>query len=144
MALVATVSNKCESRLSRMLAVSDFRVKKYWKPNVFTRSYYSELLDETISTTFTAKAMRLIDLQGGFDRYILLTSDRDLCSNYAVALKRRMETVQRMLQYGEKTLEEIKAEIAPHNVPKHGHVEREYGEDRFYFDWRRRKHTVFC
>ena len=47
------------------------------------RSYYSELLDETITTTFTPKAMRQIDYIGGFDRYILLTSDKVLCSNFA-------------------------------------------------------------
>ena len=65
------------------LSVCVFRVKKFYRPNVKERSYYSDLLDETITTTFTPKAMRQIDYIGGFDRYILLTSDKVLCSNFA-------------------------------------------------------------
>jgi ribosomal protein L28 len=120
------------------------KVKREWKPNVHTKSYYSELLDETITTTVTTTAMRQIDFKGGFDRYILHTSDKSLCSNFAVALKRRMETVDRMLQVGDKSLEEIKKEIAPWPDKRYNRIERDYGPERFYFDWKQRKHTTFC
>lgn len=88
--------------------------------------------------------MRQIDYMGGFDNYIMRTSDDELVSNFAIELKRRMETVQRMLDHGDKTLEEIKKDIAPHINDKHvaPHVEQ---NGRFYFDWYgRTRHQIHC
>ncbi|XP_057289500.1 39S ribosomal protein L28, mitochondrial-like [Hydractinia symbiolongicarpus] len=120
------------------------KTKRFWKPNVFDREYYSDLLDEKIKCSFTMKAVRQIDHAGGFDNYILNTPDKFLVSNYALALKRKMETVQRMLNYGEKSLEEIKEEIKPRIVSKHVWIPRNY-TNRFYFDWKGpRRHTIFC
>ena len=55
-----------------------------------------------------------------------------------------METVQRMLQVGDKSLEEIKKEIAPWPDKRYNRLPKDYGPDRYYFDWKRRKHTTFC
>ena len=90
------------------------------------------------------KAVRAIDYAGGFDNYILRTPDRVLVSNAAIALKRKMETVQRMLQVSDKTLSEIKEEIKPRRVSKHIWVPPNF-VNRFYFDWRGpRKHAIYC
>lgn len=101
-------------------------------------------MDEKIKTTFTNKALREIDRAGGFDNYILRTPDRVLCSNFAVHLKRKMETVQRFLDHTDMSLEEIKKEITPVKVSKHVWIPREY-TTRFYFDRKGpTKHMVFC
>lgn len=108
------------------------------------KEIYSDLLDENIKTTFTNKALREIDRAGGFDNYIMRTPDKVLCSNFAIQLKRRMETVNRFLSYTDMTLEDIKEEITPVKVSKHVWVPRTYSE-RFYFDWRgTRRHMIFC
>jgi len=118
--------------------------KRFWKPNVFKMSYYSDLLEERIETTYSEQAIRAIDQAGGIDNYILRTSDKTLCSKFAIALKRKMETVERMLEYGDKSLVEIKKEIAPRNYNKHVWIPREYN-NRFYYDWRGpRRHMIYC
>lgn len=90
------------------------------------------------------KAVREIDRAGGFDNYIRNTPDKVLVSNFAVALKRKMETVQRMLDYYGKPVEDIKKEIEPRPINKHKWVPREY-TNRFYFDWKGpRRHMIFC
>ena len=94
--------------------------------------------------TFTNRAAREIDQDGGFDNYILNTPDRVLKSNAAVSMKRKLETVQRMVEYGDKSLDEIKKEITPKITSKHVWVPREY-VNRYYFDWKGpRKHMIFC
>ncbi|XP_026888178.1 39S ribosomal protein L28, mitochondrial isoform X2 [Electrophorus electricus] len=47
------------------------RVKKTWKPQLFKRELYSEILDQKFSVTVTARALDLIDAAYGFDFYIL-------------------------------------------------------------------------
>ncbi|XP_002156837.1 large ribosomal subunit protein bL28m [Hydra vulgaris] len=120
------------------------KTKRFWKPNVFEREYHSDLLNETVCYTFTMKAVRAIDYAGGFDNYILRTPDNVLVSNAAIALKRKMETVQRMLQAGYKTLDEIKEEIKPQRISKHVWNPPNF-VNRFYFEWRGpRKHAIYC
>lgn len=124
--------------------VLNFRTKRFWYPNVSEKEIYSDILDEKIKTTFTAKALREIDNAGGFDNYIMRTPDKVLCSNFAIELKRQMETVQRFSKHTDMSLEEIKAEITPIKLSKHVWIQRDY-TNRFYFDWKGpRKHMVFC
>lgn len=52
------------------------RVKKTWKPQLFKRELYSEILDQKFTTTVTAHTLDLIDAAYGFDFYILkVTAD---------------------------------------------------------------------
>ena len=126
------------------LDVFFYRTKRFWKPNVFEREYYSDLLDEKVKYNFTNRAACEIDRAGGFDNYILNTPDRVLVSNAAISLKRKMETVRKMIEYDGKSLEDIKKEIAPKVVSKHIWIPREY-TNRYYFDWKGpRRHMVFC
>ncbi|KAJ8280183.1 hypothetical protein GJAV_G00051530 [Gymnothorax javanicus] len=77
------------------------RVKKCWKPQLFTRELYSEILDHKFSITVTARTLDLIDAAYGFDFYILqakltgpqetaLTAKQDLNSKLGMDLKRAM------------------------------------------------------
>lgn len=47
------------------------RVKKIWKPQLFKRELYSEILNQKFNITVTARTLDLIDVAYGFDFYIL-------------------------------------------------------------------------
>ncbi|XP_040296946.1 39S ribosomal protein L28, mitochondrial [Bufo bufo] len=67
------------------------RVKKLWRPQLFTRQLYSEILDKTFPITVTMRTLDLIDAAYGFDFYILQTPQRDLHSKLGMELKRAMQ-----------------------------------------------------
>ncbi|XP_068441926.1 large ribosomal subunit protein bL28m [Clinocottus analis] len=66
------------------------RLRKTWKPQLFKRELYSEILDHKFTITVTARTLNLIDAAFGFDFYILNTSKEDLNSKLAMDLKRAM------------------------------------------------------
>ncbi|XP_031716987.1 large ribosomal subunit protein bL28m [Anarrhichthys ocellatus] len=66
------------------------RLKKTWKPQLFKRELYSEILDHKFTITVTARTLNLIDAAFGFDFYILNTSKEDLNSKLGEDLKRAM------------------------------------------------------
>ncbi|XP_068103004.1 large ribosomal subunit protein bL28m isoform X2 [Hyperolius riggenbachi] len=66
------------------------RLKVTWKPQLFTRQLYSEILDKTFSIKVTMRTLDLIDAAYGFDFYILKTPQRDLCSKLGMELKSAM------------------------------------------------------
>ncbi|XP_054849598.1 39S ribosomal protein L28, mitochondrial [Eublepharis macularius] len=66
------------------------RVKKIWKPQLFYRELYSEILDKRITVTVTMRTLDLIDAAFGFDFYILKTPKAELCSKLGMDLKRTM------------------------------------------------------
>nr|XP_056722217.1 39S ribosomal protein L28, mitochondrial [Euleptes europaea] len=66
------------------------RVKKIWKPQLFSRQLYSEILDRRLTVTVTMRTLDLIDAAFGFDRYILKTPKEELCSKLGMDLKRTM------------------------------------------------------
>ncbi|XP_030633378.1 large ribosomal subunit protein bL28m [Chanos chanos] len=66
------------------------RLKKTWKPQLFKRELYSEILDQKFKITVTARALDLIDAAYGFDFYILKTPMQDLNSKLGMDLKRAM------------------------------------------------------
>ncbi|XP_062872955.1 39S ribosomal protein L28, mitochondrial isoform X2 [Trichomycterus rosablanca] len=66
------------------------RVKKTWKPQLFQKELYSEILDQKCNITVTARTLDLIDAAYGFDFYILKTSKQDLNSKFGMDLKRAM------------------------------------------------------
>uniref|UniRef100_A0A8D2QMR6 Mitochondrial ribosomal protein L28 n=1 Tax=Zosterops lateralis melanops TaxID=1220523 RepID=A0A8D2QMR6_ZOSLA len=63
---------------------------KTWKPQLFERQFYSEILDATLTVTVTMRTLDLIDAAFGFDFYILKTPKADLCSKLGMDLKRTM------------------------------------------------------
>ncbi|XP_026196440.1 39S ribosomal protein L28, mitochondrial [Anabas testudineus] len=66
------------------------RLKKTWKPQLFKRELYSEVLDHKFTITVTARTLDLIDASYGFDFYILKTPKEDLNSKLGMDLKRAM------------------------------------------------------
>ncbi|XP_062408323.1 39S ribosomal protein L28, mitochondrial [Sardina pilchardus] len=66
------------------------RFKKNWKPQLFKREFYSEILDQKFNITVTARTLDLIDAAFGFDFYILKTPKQDLNSKLGMDLKRAM------------------------------------------------------
>ncbi|XP_003230228.2 large ribosomal subunit protein bL28m [Anolis carolinensis] len=66
------------------------RVKKIWKPQLFTRELYSEILDRKLIITVTARTLDLIDAAFGLDFYLLKTPKAELCSKLGMDLKRTL------------------------------------------------------
>ncbi|XP_075755281.1 large ribosomal subunit protein bL28m isoform X1 [Pelodiscus sinensis] len=66
------------------------RLKKTWKPQLFERELYSEILDKKLTITVTMRTLDLIDAAYGFDFYILKTPKADLCSKLGMDLKRTL------------------------------------------------------
>ncbi|XP_057694528.1 39S ribosomal protein L28, mitochondrial [Corythoichthys intestinalis] len=66
------------------------RLTKTWKPQLFKRELYSEILDHKFTITVTSRTMDLIDAAFGFDFYILKTPKEDLNSKLGMDLKRAM------------------------------------------------------
>lgn len=66
------------------------RVRKIWKPQLFTRELYSEILDKKLRLTVTMRTLDQIDAAYGFDFYILKTPKAELCSKAGMDLKRTL------------------------------------------------------
>lgn len=66
------------------------RLRKTWKPKLFSRELYSEILNHKFTITVTARTLDLIDAAYGFDFYILKTPKEDLNSKLGMDLKRAM------------------------------------------------------
>lgn len=66
--LKMTCSIECNMYLSHQLST---RLRKTWKPQLFNRELYSELLEQKFTVTVTARTLDLIDAAFGFDFYIL-------------------------------------------------------------------------
>ncbi|XP_072457938.1 large ribosomal subunit protein bL28m isoform X2 [Notamacropus eugenii] len=66
------------------------RVRKIWKPHLYERELYSEILDKKFKIMVTMRTLDLIDEAYGFDFYILKTPKEDLCSKFGMDLKRGM------------------------------------------------------
>ncbi|XP_040447441.1 39S ribosomal protein L28, mitochondrial [Falco naumanni] len=66
------------------------RLPKTWKPQLFERQFYSEILDATLTITVTMRTLDLIDEAYGFDFYILKTPKADMGSKLGMDLKRTM------------------------------------------------------
>lgn len=63
-----------------------------WKPRLFKKTLYSEILDRWMQITVTRRTLDLIDENYGFDYYILKTDEIDLRSKLGMRLKREMLT----------------------------------------------------
>eukprot|EP00056_Hartaetosiga_gracilis_P000114 m.36018 g.36018 ORF g.36018 m.36018 type:complete len:128 (+) comp10067_c0_seq2:75-458(+) len=63
---------------------------KIWKPNVFSKKFFSDLLEETFKIRITAREMRSVDKAGSFDNYILKYKHND--SKVVTNLQNRMRS----------------------------------------------------
>ncbi|XP_042294185.1 LOW QUALITY PROTEIN: 39S ribosomal protein L28, mitochondrial [Sceloporus undulatus] len=66
------------------------RVRKTWRPQLFYRQLYSEILDRKLTVTVTMRTLDQIDAAFGFDAYILKTPPAQLCSKLGMDLKRTL------------------------------------------------------
>jgi len=66
--------------------------RRLWRPNVFERNVYSEVLGRKLNLKFSTKALRCIRKYGGFDNYILLTKPKNMDSLYGEYLRKLMMT----------------------------------------------------
>ncbi|EDQ85910.1 uncharacterized protein MONBRDRAFT_34085 [Monosiga brevicollis MX1] len=78
---------------------SPIKSLKIWKPNVFEKRYYSDILKRYTKVKVTTKAIRCIDKAGGFDNYILMTQPEKLDSE--LGMKLRVEMLQKMARRAE-------------------------------------------
>lgn len=92
------------------------RLKKVWKPQLFKRELYSEILDHKFTITVTPRTLNLIDAAFGFDFYILKTPKEDLNSKLGMDLKRAM-----LLRLARKD-----GELYPHDSVKREKVYNKY------------------
>ena len=60
-------------RTGNKVSFSMRKTKRKFKPNVFKKRVYSEILDEMIKFNLTTSALRSIDKAGGLDNYLLTT-----------------------------------------------------------------------
>lgn len=65
--------------------------KRKFKPNVFKKRIYSELLDEMIQFHLTTSALRSIDKAGGLDNYLL--NSRHVTEGEGLEAKKRIMKV---------------------------------------------------
>ena len=64
--------------------------KRTFKPNVFIKRVYSEILDEMVQFHLTASTLRSIDKCGGLDNYLL--TSRHIKSGEGLKTKKRIVT----------------------------------------------------
>jgi large subunit ribosomal protein L28 len=75
-------------RTGNNLSFSMRATKRKFKPNVFVKRVYSEILDEMVRFHLTTSALRSIDKMGGLDNY-LLTSPH-VTSGEGLQVKKRI------------------------------------------------------
>ena len=73
-----------------VLSFVDLRTKRTWKPNVQKKTYYSQILKQSLHIEMTTFVMRWIDKAGGLDAYIYHTPDKKLASKFGSELKQKM------------------------------------------------------
>lgn len=85
--------NGKDIRTGNNVSFSMKKTKRKFKPNVFKKSVYSEILDEMIRFHLTASTLRSIDKAGGLDNY-LLTSKYVTEGEGLVAKKRILNRIK--------------------------------------------------
>jgi large subunit ribosomal protein L28 len=89
------------------LSFSMKSTKRTFKPNVFVKRVYSEILDEMIRFHVTTSALRSIDKMGGLDNYLL--SSPHVTSGEGLQVKKR---IINRLKYTERHGGELNAKDA--------------------------------
>jgi len=87
---------------------SERKTRRRWLPNVQKKNFFSNILDRKIQLRVTTYVLRCMDKAGGFDQYILKTSDKKLDSEVGSKLKLEMKEAlkkARLLEKAKKALE---------------------------------------
>lgn len=89
-------------RTGNNLSFSMKHTKRTFKPNVFIKRVYSEILDEMVRFHLTTSTLRSIDKCGGLDNYIL--TSRHITSGEGLKTKKR---IVNMLKYKERKARQL-------------------------------------
>jgi large subunit ribosomal protein L28 len=76
------------------VSFSERKTRRVWKPNVQTKTFYSQLLDQRIRLKVTTHAIRCIERKGGLDEYLLNTKVTSLQESL-VAMKLRGQLLEK-------------------------------------------------
>lgn len=83
------------------------KTKRKFRPNVFRKRIYSEILDEMIQFHVTTSALRTIDKYGGLDHYLL--NSRHVTEGEGWLVKQRLlQRIEHCEKIGEDVLPDIK------------------------------------
>jgi large subunit ribosomal protein L28 len=94
------------------VSFSKRRTKRRWNPNVQTKRYQSDLLQEQLKIKVTTTVMRTIKKYGSLDNYILNMSDKKLYdSDFGLRLKRRLIKAAAAQQTNSDFTAEVTAEV---------------------------------
>ncbi|RDD38327.1 39S ribosomal protein L28, mitochondrial [Trichoplax sp. H2] len=66
------------------------KIKRKWHPNVQTMKLFSDILDQTLRVPTTMSALKQIERAGSLDNYILRTPDKQLNSEFAFDLRKKI------------------------------------------------------
>ncbi len=84
------------------------KTKRKFKPNVFKKRLYSEILDEMIPFHVTTSALRTIDKFGGLDNYLLRSRHvKDGQGEGGLAKKRLLTHIDYCQRYGLEVLPDV-------------------------------------
>jgi large subunit ribosomal protein L28 len=72
------------------ITYSDKKTKRRFDPNVFKKTFYSNILGKSITTNVTTKTLKCIRKYGGFDNYVLLTKPENMQSMFGEYLRKVM------------------------------------------------------
>lgn len=75
-------------RFGNNVSHSERKTRRSFKPNVFIKRVYSEVLDEMVRFHLTAAALRSIDKVGGLDNYLL--KSKHVAEGEGLAVKKRI------------------------------------------------------
>lgn len=74
------------------ISFSNKKSRRSWKPNVQTKTFYSELLEKPLRFRMTTSVMKQIKrMRNGIDEYILKTPNEVLLYDKAIEYKRLMK-----------------------------------------------------
>lgn len=80
--------NGKDIRTGNNVSFSQRKTKRKFRPNVFKKRVYSEILDEMVRFHLTASTLRSIDKAGGLDNYIM--TSKHVIEGEGLAVKERL------------------------------------------------------
>eukprot|EP00698_Gefionella_okellyi_P003989 TRINITY_DN13697_c0_g1_i1.p1 TRINITY_DN13697_c0_g1~~TRINITY_DN13697_c0_g1_i1.p1 ORF type:complete len:130 (+),score=14.16 TRINITY_DN13697_c0_g1_i1:56-445(+) len=80
-------------RAGNSVSDSGRRTRRTWKPNVFTKTFWSDVMEKDLTFKVTGYANRWITKVGGIDNYIMNTSAKDMQSQLGLQYQRKMKRI---------------------------------------------------
>eukprot|EP00551_Chaetoceros_affinis_P010643 CAMPEP_0203672432 /NCGR_PEP_ID=MMETSP0090-20130426/8439_1 /ASSEMBLY_ACC=CAM_ASM_001088 /TAXON_ID=426623 /ORGANISM="Chaetoceros affinis, Strain CCMP159" /LENGTH=163 /DNA_ID=CAMNT_0050537743 /DNA_START=200 /DNA_END=691 /DNA_ORIENTATION=- len=93
-------------RSGNSISFSNKKTKRKFKPNVFKKRLYSEILDEMIQFHLTTSTLRTVDKVGGLDNYLLTTKHAEEGEGWEVK-QRLFQKIKQNEQLGKDILPKI-------------------------------------